>query len=106
MIAPSIVNEIKRLLAEGKHSQRGIARMIGVSRGTVGAIARGTRPDYEPQGPQHGDTEGSIGPPLSPEHGRSITASATSLRAKGKGLKKLIVKSCSGSKSWLESIKL
>ena len=63
MIAPSIVNEIKRLLAEGKHSQRGIARMIGVSRGTVGAIARGTRPDYELPRRQHKDLEESAGPP-------------------------------------------
>ena len=47
MIAPSVVNQIKRLLAEGKYSQRKIARMTGVSRGTVGAIAGGKRPDYE-----------------------------------------------------------
>ncbi len=47
MIAPSVVNQIKRLLAEGKYSQRKIARMTGVSRGTVGGIASGKRPDYE-----------------------------------------------------------
>jgi hypothetical protein len=47
MIAPSVVHEIKRLLAEGKYSQRKIARITGVSRGTVGAIASGKRPDYE-----------------------------------------------------------
>jgi DNA-binding XRE family transcriptional regulator len=47
MIAPSVVHEIKRLLAEGKYSQRRIARITGVSRGTVGAIASGKRPDYE-----------------------------------------------------------
>ena len=47
MIAPSVVNQIKRLLAEGRYSQRKVARMTGVSRGTVGAIAGGKRPDYE-----------------------------------------------------------
>ena len=47
MIAPSVVNQIKRLLAEGKYSQRKIARMTAVSRGTVGAIASGKRPDYQ-----------------------------------------------------------
>jgi hypothetical protein len=47
MIAPSLVHQVKRLLAEGKYSQRKIARITGVSRGTVGAIASGKRPDYE-----------------------------------------------------------
>ena len=47
MIAPSVVNQIKRLLAEGRFSQRKIARMTGVSRGTVGAIAAGKRRDHE-----------------------------------------------------------
>ena len=47
MIAPGIVAEIRRLLAEEKLSQRKIGRLVGVSRGTVAAIASGTRPDYE-----------------------------------------------------------
>ena len=47
MIAPGIVAEIRRLLADDKLSQRKIARAVGVSRGTVAAIASGTRPDYE-----------------------------------------------------------
>ena len=47
MIAPSVVQEVKRLLAEGKYSQRKIARITGVSRGTVGAIASGKRRDYK-----------------------------------------------------------
>jgi transcriptional regulator with XRE-family HTH domain len=47
MIAPSVVQEIRRLLAEGKLSQRKIAKTTGISRGTVGAIAAGKRPDYE-----------------------------------------------------------
>lgn len=47
MIAPSVVAEVRRLLAEGRLSQRTIARRTGVSRGTVGAIATGRRPDYD-----------------------------------------------------------
>jgi DNA-binding XRE family transcriptional regulator len=46
MIAPSVVHEIRRLLAQGNYSQRKIARITGVSRGTVGAIASGKRRDY------------------------------------------------------------
>ncbi len=46
MIAPQLIDEVKRLLAEGKLSQRRIAKATGVSRGTVGAIAVGKRPDY------------------------------------------------------------
>ena len=47
MIASPVVDEIKRLLGDGGLSQRKIARQMGVSRGTVGAIASGKRPDYE-----------------------------------------------------------
>ena len=43
MIATTVVDEIHRLLGEGHLSQRGIALRIGVSRGTVNAIARGKR---------------------------------------------------------------
>ncbi len=46
MLAPSLVKRIRDLLAEGKWSQRKIARELGTSRGTVGAIAAGHRPDY------------------------------------------------------------
>jgi len=47
MISHAVADQIKRLLAEERYSQRQIARMTGVSRGTVGAIASGKRPDYE-----------------------------------------------------------
>ena len=47
MLAPSMVGEIRRLLADDKLSQRKIARRTGVSRGTIAAIAAGRRPDYE-----------------------------------------------------------
>ena len=43
MITPDLVERIEQLLAEDKLSHRKIARIIGVSRGTVGAIASGRR---------------------------------------------------------------
>lgn len=46
MLTPGKVMEIRRLLASGNYSQRQVARITGVSRGTVGAIASGRRPDY------------------------------------------------------------
>jgi hypothetical protein len=46
MIPEPKVDEIKALLACGGHSRRKIARMTGISRGTVNAIANGRRPDY------------------------------------------------------------
>jgi len=45
MLAPTTVAEIRRLLGEGRLSQRAIARHMGVSRGSVHAIARGRRPE-------------------------------------------------------------
>jgi hypothetical protein len=43
MLALSIVQEIDRLLGEGKLSRRKIAQRLGVSRSTVCAIASGQR---------------------------------------------------------------
>jgi len=45
MIAPVVVEEIRDLLREGEFSQRQIAQRLGVSRGTVNAIALGRRTD-------------------------------------------------------------
>lgn len=45
MIATTVVEEIRRMLREGSLSQRQIASHIGVSRGTVNAIALGKRND-------------------------------------------------------------
>lgn len=45
MLAPTLVEEVRRMLQEGHVSQRKIAQRTGVSRGTVQAIAQGTRPD-------------------------------------------------------------
>jgi transcriptional regulator with XRE-family HTH domain len=49
MIPPSVVQEIRRLLAEGRLSYRRIAKLAGVSRGSVSLIASGKRPDYKPR---------------------------------------------------------
>ncbi len=43
MITATVVDEIRRMLREGRLSQRKIAVRIGVSRGTVNAIALGKR---------------------------------------------------------------
>ena len=43
--------EVRRLLAEERRNKRMIARMLGVSRGTVIDIALGRRPDY-PERPE------------------------------------------------------
>ena len=45
MIAVAIVDQVKDLLARGELSQRTIARRLGISRGTVHAIAAGKRSD-------------------------------------------------------------
>lgn len=64
MIAPEAVEEVRRLLAEGKLSQRAIARITRVSRGTVGAIATGKRPDRQ-NSPRARTTE-ELSPPAGP----------------------------------------
>jgi len=64
MIAAQVVDEIRRLLAEGHYSQRQIARLTKVSRGTVNCIAAGRRPDY--QSPRHSrpaEPAQPVGPP-------------------------------------------
>lgn len=45
MIASNVVAEIRALLHQGELSQRKIAERVGVSRGTVHAIAKGKRPE-------------------------------------------------------------
>ena len=49
MIATTVVEEIRRMLSEGSLSQRQIASHIGVSRGTVNAIALDKRGDSSPR---------------------------------------------------------
>lgn len=69
MLSAQVVDEIKQLLKVGNLSQRGIARRMGVSRGSVNAIALGKRPD-----PQTRRREGEDGlaPPSGP-HVRCAT---------------------------------
>jgi hypothetical protein len=52
MIAPAVIEEIRRLLREGLLSQRQIAGRLGVSHGTVNAIVLGRRADIVPRPPQ------------------------------------------------------
>jgi transcriptional regulator with XRE-family HTH domain len=63
VIAPALVAEVRRLLAEGAMSQRAIARSVGVSRGTVAVIASGRRPDYEALRQVRDEEDESVGPP-------------------------------------------
>lgn len=55
MIHPERVQMVRQLLQEKKYSQRAISRIAGVSRGSVGAIAAGRRPEYAPPGPNADD---------------------------------------------------
>ena len=63
MIARAVVEQIRQLLGEQSLSQRKIARHLGVSRGTVLAIAQGRRPDYAADKEGDEDFSSSPGPP-------------------------------------------
>lgn len=64
MIAQDVVREIRELLEQGQLSQRKISQKVGVSRGTVNAIARGKRVDRQPAGGRDGmDRIAQPGPP-------------------------------------------
>ncbi len=73
MLAPGTVLEIRRLLASGHHSQRQVARITGVSRGTVGAIALGRRPDYPPE-PEDNEPNTNVPPVRCPGCGGWVYA--------------------------------
>ena len=60
MIANATVQKVIALLEEGRWSQRQIAKMTGVSRGSVGAIAQGKRTSL---GSESYEEEVSIIPP-------------------------------------------
>lgn len=47
MLSQDQVESIRKLLHDGIHSQREIAKLTGVSRGSVGAIASGQRVDRQ-----------------------------------------------------------
>lgn len=59
MIPSNSVEEVRRLLAEGKLSQRRIAIATGLSRGTVTSIALNRRKEHPPQS----EFEVDLGPP-------------------------------------------
>lgn len=46
MVSDDKVQAVQRMLSEGIHSYRTIARVVEVSRETVNSIASGNRPDY------------------------------------------------------------
>ncbi|MCC6125869.1 MAG: hypothetical protein IT426_12955 [Pirellulales bacterium] len=48
MICRELFEEIGKMLAGEKYSQRAIARRLGVSRGAVQSVARGKRRSYPP----------------------------------------------------------
>ncbi len=62
MIAGTVVDLVRQLLADGTLSQRKIAKLTGVSRGSVAAIASGRRPDYAERVPSIEEEE-PTGPP-------------------------------------------
>ena len=62
MLAETKIDEARRLLAEGKLSQRRIAQAIGISRATLSGIASGKRPDYEALRRARGQEEEPLGP--------------------------------------------
>lgn len=49
MIDPRKIQRIRSLLAENKYSQRAIAKMLGVSRGTVNIVASGKKRVRKPR---------------------------------------------------------
>ncbi|MFZ5832477.1 MAG: hypothetical protein ACOY3P_20515 [Planctomycetota bacterium] len=63
MLAPAVVAEIRRLLAEDRLSQRAIARQMGISRGTIAAIASGRRVDRVPRPGSDDELLAPQGPP-------------------------------------------
>jgi transposase InsO family protein len=91
MIDPALVETVRGLLAGGKLSQRKIAKLTGVSRGTVGAIANGTRRDYPPRQPAEDELLRPTGPPQYCGHCGAVVympcracALRESMRAEGK----------------------
>jgi transcriptional regulator with XRE-family HTH domain len=64
MLATKTVAEIRRLLAERTHSQREIARLTGVSRGSVGAVALGRRRDGDERLAARDEVIEPLGPPV------------------------------------------
>ncbi len=62
MVEQSRIELVERLLADDKLSQCKIAKLAGVSRGTVAGIANGSRPDYSSQQVVESELEEPTGP--------------------------------------------
>lgn len=63
MLPVDRIQEVRRLLSQPELSQRTIARMTGVSRATIGAVASGRRPDYQPRPRSDEEDDRPQGPP-------------------------------------------
>ena len=75
MLAPEKVEKTRRLLSETSFSHRKIAKLLGVSRATVGAIASGRRPDYEARRRARAMVDEPLGPIVRcPECGGKVYA--------------------------------
>ncbi|MCE9604543.1 MAG: hypothetical protein K8U03_06510 [Planctomycetia bacterium] len=61
MLSNIVVEEIRRLLAEGKLSQRAISKQTGISRGTITAISMNRRNERVPRREEPLDAD--LGPP-------------------------------------------
>jgi hypothetical protein len=55
MIAPDVITQIERFLEQGELSHRRIAAQLGVSRGTVNAVASGQRAERNARRAAHHD---------------------------------------------------
>lgn len=62
MLTQAQIKQVREFLADKALSQRKIATITRVSRGTVAAIARGKRPDYNRSGPPAGEDRLCTGP--------------------------------------------
>jgi len=85
MLRPELVAEVKRLIAHGRLSQRAIARETGVSRGTVGNIYHGRRPDYPiRRGDREEDLVNPLGGPRArcPDCGADVVMPCQACRAR------------------------
>ena len=75
MLAPEKVEQTRQMLCETSLSQRAIAKLLGVSRATVSAIASGRRPDYEARRQARVVIDESLGPVVRcPECGGRVHA--------------------------------
>ena len=109
MLPLATVQEIRRLLDEGQLSQRKIAAQLGVSRGTVGAIASGRRgmfgrePDTDHPDLCSLDLPPSAAPPVAPwSTNPASSAARESFKSASKRLRDWLYARGMGSAGWRE----